>query len=213
LALENVALRQQLADFRQIRPRPALVNADRAFWVLLRAIRSEWSGAQVIVIVTPETVVRWHRRGFWLYWDALSRKDRIPGRPRIDREIRKLTIQVAAENPTWRAPRIHGELLMLGYEVAERTVSRCLLKRPPDQDKIRQWKTFLENHRHAIVAMDLFTIPLATFRVLYAPIAPWSSSIMGGAFCVTVTSVSIPRRCGSFSNCGRPFPLTPRHGI
>ena len=92
---------------------------------------------------------------------------------------------MAAENPTWRAPRIHGELLMLGYKVSERTVSRYLPKRPPDQDKIRQWKTFLENHRHAIAAMDLFTIPLGIFRVLYAPIAPWSSSIMGGVFCFT----------------------------
>ena len=144
LALENVALRQQLANFKQRQPRPALTNADRAFWVLLRTIRSEWSDA--LVIVTPETVVRWHRRGFRLYWDALSRKGRNPGRPRIDCEIRKLIIQMASENPTWRAPRIHGELLMLGYDVSERTVSRYLPKRPPDQDKIRQWKTFLENH-------------------------------------------------------------------
>ena len=166
----RVALRQQLANFKQRRPRPELANADRAFSVLLRTIRSEWTDA--LVIVTPETVVRWHRRGFRLYWHALSRKGRKPGPFRIDREIRKLIIQMAAENPTWRAPRIHGELLMLGYEVSERTVSRYLPKRPPEQDKIRQWKTFPENHRHAIAAMNLFTIPLATFRVLYAPSTP-----------------------------------------
>ncbi len=99
-------------------------------------MRSEWSDA--LVIVTPETVVRWHRRGFELYWDALSPKGRKPGRPRLDREIRKLIIQMASEEPTWRAPRIHGELLMLGYGVSERTVSRYLPNRPPDQDKISQ---------------------------------------------------------------------------
>jgi len=166
LALENVALRQQLANFKQRQPRPALADADRAFWVLLRTIWSKWSDA--LIIVTPETVVRWHCKGFRLYWDALSRKGRKSGRAQIDRQIRKLIVQMASENSTWRAPRIHGELLMLGYDVSERTVSRYLPKRPPDQDKIRQWKTFLENHRHAIASMDLFTIPLATFRVLYA---------------------------------------------
>ena len=166
LALENVALRQQLSAFKHKQPRPALTSADRAFWVLLRAVWSKWSNS--LIVVSPDTVVRWHRKGFRLYWDALSRKGRKPGRPRKDHEIRQLIRRMAIENPTWRAPRIHGELLMLGYDVSERTVSRYLPKRPSDPDKIKQWKAFLKNHRHDIAAMDFFKIPLVTFRVLSA---------------------------------------------
>ena len=164
--MENVALRQQLATFRQKTPRPRLTGADRAFWVMLRSVWSKWSNA--LVIVSPGTVMRWHRKGFRLYWDALSRKGRRPGRPRKDLEIRDLIRRIAAENPTWGAPKVHAELLKLGFEVAERTVSRYLPRRSPNPDKIKQWMTFLQNHRHAIAAMDLFTIPLATFRVPYA---------------------------------------------
>ena len=101
---------------------------------------------------------------------------------------------------------------MLGYDVSERTVSRYLPKRPPDEDKFRQWKTFLENHRNSIAAMDLFTIPLATFRVLYAlVIIDHGRRVL--LYCNIIRTVSIPRRCGSFSNCARPFPLTLHHGI
>ena len=126
LALENVALRQQLSAFKHKQPRPVLTCADRAFWVLLRAVWSKWSNS--LIIVSPDTVVRWHRKGFRLYWDALSRKCRKPGRPRKDHEIRQLIRRMAIENPTWRAPHIHGELLMLGYDVSKRTVSRYLPK-------------------------------------------------------------------------------------
>ena len=110
---------------------------------------------------------RWHRKGFRLYWDALSRKGRKPGRPQKDREIRDLIRRMAAENPTWGAPRVHAELLKLGFEVAERTVSWYLPKRPPNPDKIKLWMAFLRNHRGAIAAMDLFTIPMLTFQILY----------------------------------------------
>jgi len=165
LTLENLALRQQLATFKQEQPRPRLTDADRAFWILLRSLWSKWSNA--LIIVSPDTVVRWHRKGFRLYWNALSRKGRKPGRLRKDRKIRELVRRMAAENPTWRAPRIHAELLKLGFDVAERTISRYLPKRSPNPDKIKQWMAFLRNHRDAIAAMDFFIVPLLTFQVLY----------------------------------------------
>jgi len=165
LTLENMALRQQLAAFKQKQPGPRLTDADRAFWVLLRSLWSKWGDA--LIIVSPDTVVRWHRKGFRLYWNALSRKGRKPGRPRKDREIRELVRRMATENPTWRAPRIHAELLKLGFDVAERTISRYLPKRSPDPDKMKQWMAFLRNHRDAIAAMDFFIVPLLTFQVLY----------------------------------------------
>ena len=165
LAMENLALRQQLAAFKLKNPRPSLSDTDRAFWVLLRRLWPNWSNA--LIVVTPDAVVRWHRKGFRHYWNALSRKGRKPGRPKVNREIRELILRMAAENPTWGAPRIHGELLMLGFDVSERTVSRYLPKKPTNPDKVKQWMTFLKNHRDAIVAMDFFIVPLVTFKILY----------------------------------------------
>jgi putative transposase len=117
LALENLALRQQLAILHRTTKRPKLSKADRAFWVILSRLWSGWQSA--LVFVKPETVIRWHRKGFRLYWTWKSRKR--SGRPPIDAEIRKLIRRIASENPTWGAPRIHGELLMLGFEVGEAT--------------------------------------------------------------------------------------------
>ena len=165
LALENLALRQQLAVFKQETPRPYLTNTDRTFWVLLRSLWSKWSDS--LIVVSPDTVVAWHQQGFHRFWDALSRKGRKPGRPRKDQEIRDLIQRMVAENPTWRAPRIHAELLKLGFNVAERTVSRYLPERLPNPDKIKLWMAFLRNHRDEIAAMDFLTIPLLSFRVLY----------------------------------------------
>ncbi len=119
LALEILALRQQVLVLKGKNPRPTLGRFDRLFWVALRRVWSRWT--EVLVVVRPETVVSWHRAGFRLYWRFISRRaDR--GRPRIIHQVRKLIQRMAAENPTWRAPRIHGELLKLG--VSERTVSR-----------------------------------------------------------------------------------------
>jgi hypothetical protein len=117
LALENLALRQQLAIVQRKTKRPRLTQADRAFWVALCRLWPDWHNA--LIIVKPETVIRWHRKGFKLYWTWKSRKR--TGRPPIDAEIRKLIRRIASENPTWGAPRIHGELLMLGFEVGEAT--------------------------------------------------------------------------------------------
>ena len=123
LALENVALRQQLAMYQRARPRPAVRWSDRLFWVALRRAWMDWRSA--LVIVRPATVVAWHRRGFVWYWTWRSRP--IGGRPRVSNELRRLIGEMAGANPLWGAPRIHGELAKLGLSVSERTVSRLML--------------------------------------------------------------------------------------
>jgi putative transposase len=144
-------------------PRPKLGRWDRLFWVVLRRLWSRW--AEVLIVVKPETVVGWHRGGFRLYWRFLSRRG--PGRPRITSELRQLIQRMASENRTWGAPRIHGELLKLGLEISERTVSRYLARLGRGGNSGRRWLTFLKNHREVIAAIDFFTVPTATFRVLY----------------------------------------------
>ncbi|HMD95795.1 MAG TPA: IS3 family transposase [Terriglobia bacterium] len=124
LALENLALRQQLTVFKRKCPRARLRRADRFFWVWLSRCWKDWQRA--LIIVRPETVVAWHRTGFRLFWTCISwRKG---GRPEVSPAIRALILKMAAANPLWGAPRIHGELLRLGMEVSERTVSRLMPK-------------------------------------------------------------------------------------
>ena len=166
LALETAALRQQLAVLKRKQPRPKLHGLDRLFWIALRQLWSGW--AEALIIVKPETVVSWHRAGFRLFWRLRSRSRR-PGRPQVSEEIRQLIRRMKADNPTWGAPRIHGELLQLGFEISEPTVSRYLqrLKRHCDADKAKRWLAFLSNHREVIAAFDFFTVPTITFRVLY----------------------------------------------
>src|SRR5215469_1997744 len=164
LAVELVALRQQLSVLKRKNPRPRLDRWDRLFWVVLRRLWSRW--AEALIVVKPETVVSWHRAGFRLYWRFLSRRG--PGRPRITSELRQLLQRLARENPLWGAPRIHGELLKLGFEVSERTISRYLARLGGREgDTGKRWLTFLKNHREVMAAMDFFTVPTATFRVLY----------------------------------------------
>jgi putative transposase len=162
-AVEVLALRQQVAVLKRRRPRPPLRPLDRLFWTLLRATWSRWKDA--LVIVKPETVVGWHRAGFRLYWRWKSR--RRDGRPRIKEEIRVLIRRLAQENSDWGAPKIHGELQKLGLVLSERTVARYLRSLQRRGDPAKKWLAFLRNHREAIVALDLFTVPTATFRVLY----------------------------------------------
>jgi transposase InsO family protein len=161
LALENLALRQQLAILKQESKRPKLNKADRAFWVALSRLWPDWQSA--LILVKPETVIGWHRKGFKLYWSLKSRNR--SGRPPIDVEIRALIRRMARENPTWGAPRIHGELLKLGFELGEATVSRYMPRRrkPPSQS----WRAFVRNHTRELVSIDFFVVPTATFRVLY----------------------------------------------
>ncbi len=163
LMLENLALRQQLSTVLQKR-RPRIGPVDRAFWVVLRRLWSRWSDA--VVIVKPETVIGWHRAGFALYWTWLSRRRRSPGRAAVGREVRDLVRRMASENG-WGAPRIYGELMKLGFKVSERTVSRYMPQHGRWPERRQSWLTFLRNHREVIVAMDFFTVPTATFRLLY----------------------------------------------
>jgi hypothetical protein len=137
----------------------------KLFWIALRKLWSGWK--ESLVLVTPRTVVAWHRAGFRLYWKWLSRASRIGGRKRVSEEIRALIFRMAAENPTWGAPRIHGELLKLGFNLSEPTVSRWLRQIPRTPDPAQRWLTFLRNHRDAFAAMDFFTVPTLTLGVLY----------------------------------------------
>jgi putative transposase len=157
-----LALRQQLAVCNQSIKCPKLRPRDRVFWVLLSRLWPNWQSA--LAIVQPETVIKWHRMGFKLYWRWKSRAGK-PGRPPIEREIRDLIRRMSKENPTWGAPRIVSELALLGHDVAENTVAKYMVRhrKPPSQT----WRTFLDNHVPDIAACDFFTVPTATFRILY----------------------------------------------
>jgi putative transposase len=164
VAIENAALRMQLAAFQRKRKRPLLTTLDRVFWITLRSLWADWR--RHLMYVQPETVVRWQRERFRRFWARLSnRQVRRRGRPSTAGELRRLVEQMAAANPLWRAPRIHGELKMLGIAISERTVSRILrtLRRPPNQT----WKTFLHNHVGQMVSTDFFTVPTITMKVLF----------------------------------------------
>ena len=163
LAAENMALRHQVMVLRrQLRGKIRLMNLDRLF--LVHLYRCFPSILQVLVTVQPETVIRWHRVGFRSYWRWKSRSR--GGRPQIDSELRALIRRMNIENPLWGAPRIHGELLKLGFEVAQSTVAKYMAKRrgPPCQG----WRTFVRNHAPDLAAMDLFVVPTISFSLLYA---------------------------------------------
>ena len=162
LILENTALRHQIEVLQRNCTRPALKWRDRAFWDILSCIWPDWR--KFIYIVQPETVVSWHRCGFRYYWRWKSRY-RWPGRPKVSREVRELIRQMSQANPLWGAPRIHGELLKLGIEVSQATVSKYMVK--PEHRPSQSWQTFLANHAKDIVSIDFFTVPTANFRVLY----------------------------------------------
>ena len=141
---------------------PRVTSVDRAFWAFLSRTWSRWK--EVLVIVQPDTVVRWHRKGFRLYWRCISR----PGarRPPIPVEVQALIRQFANEND-WRARKVQAELEKLGFSVSLATVSRYLPKRNPDQDRRQRWKTFLRNHKDGIAAMEFIVVPIVRFRLLY----------------------------------------------
>ena len=151
-----------LAVFSQRHPRPRLSTIDRAFWVALSRLWPRWRNA--LVIVRPETVVRWHREGFRRYWRSISTPG--PGRPPIAEETRRLIAQMATENH-WRARKIRAELSKLGIEVSLATIARYLPKPTPDPDTHQRWLTFLRNHRDVIAGMDFFVVPTVRFHLLY----------------------------------------------
>src|SRR6478672_3683004 len=163
LEAENAALRHQLVILRRkVRGRVRLTDGDRLFFIQLY----RWfpSALKAITIVRPETLVRWHRAGFRRYWRWKSRS--LGGRPQIDGDMRALIRRMSVENPLWGAPRIHGELLKLGFEVAQSSVAKYMVKRrgPPSPG----WRTFLRSHAPDIAAMDLFIVPTIGFDLLYA---------------------------------------------
>jgi putative transposase len=162
LVLENLALRHQLAALQRTAKRARFQGRDRLFWIALARSWRNWRTA--LVLVQPDTVVRWHREWLRRRWTRRS-KHRPDGRPPIDQQIRALVRDMATANPLWGAPRIHGELRTLGVDVSERTVSRLLEphKRPPSQT----WRTFLTNHLASAASMDFFTVPTLTGRVLF----------------------------------------------
>ena len=162
LEAENIVLRQQVIVLSRKAPsRVRLRNIDRLVFVWL--YRCFPAILSAITVVKPETLIRWHRRGFRAYWRWKSRQ--CGGRPRIDREVRDLIRRMSKENSLWGAPRIHGELLMLGIEVAQSTVARYMFRRqgPPSQG----WKTFLRNHTVGIASIDLFVVRTISFELLY----------------------------------------------
>jgi transposase InsO family protein len=182
LEAENAVLRHQLIVLRRkVRGRVRLTNNDR--WFLIQLYRWFPSIVHILTIVQPETLVRWHRAGFRNYWRWKSR--RRGGRPQIEADLRALIRQMSMENPLWGAPRIHGELLKLGFEVAQSSVAKYMVKRrgPPSQG----WRTFLRNHAPDIAAMDLFVVPTIGFGLLYAfittnPTAEWIARQLTEAF-------------------------------
>jgi transposase InsO family protein len=162
LEAENAALRHQLIVLRRkVQGRVRLTNSDR--WFLIQLYRWFPSVLKVITVIRPETLVRWHRAGFRRYWCWKSRG--VGVRPQINAELRALIWRMSVENPLWGAPRIHGELLKLGF-VAQSSVAKYMVKRqgPPSQG----WRTFLRNHAPEVAAMDLFSVPTIGFDLLYA---------------------------------------------
>jgi transposase InsO family protein len=163
LEAENAVLRHQLIILRRrLHGRVRLTNHDR--WFFIQLYRWFPSILKILTIIRPETLLHWHRAGFRWYWRWKSR--RRGGRPQIETELRALIRRMSIENPLWGAPRIHGELLKLGFEVAQSSVAKYMVKRcgPPSQG----WRTFLRNHAQDIAAMDLFVVPTIGFDLLYA---------------------------------------------
>jgi transposase InsO family protein len=161
--LELAVLRLQLATLLQRAPRRSRIRPWIRF-AIAWLCRSWPRLLASIRIVRPETVVRWHREGFRLFWKWKSRSK--GGRPKVARELRELIRRMSCENPLWGAPRIHGELLKLGFTVAESTVAKYMLRRPGGRS--RRWKTFLRNHAGEIAAIDMLTVPTLGFERLYA---------------------------------------------
>src|ERR1700756_4686358 len=163
LQVEILALRHQIGVLRRsAKKRPKLTVADRLFWACLSGAWADWQSA--LVIVKPETVIAWHRKGFRLFWTWKVRRGH-PGRPPVSKEFRQLIRKMSRENPLWGAPRIHGELLKLGIDIGETSVSKYMIRRrnPPSQT----WRTLLENHVKTTVSVDFFTVPTIRFQLLY----------------------------------------------
>jgi putative transposase len=176
-------------------PRPKLRPADRLFWAGLTRVWAGWR--QALVIVSPDTVLRWKRRRFREYWTRLSSRSR-GGRPPVSKEVAALVRTMATANPLWGAPRIHGELLKLGIDIAERTVSRLMPKDRPHPSQT--WRTFIANHVRDLISIDFFTVPTVRLRVLLVPRCPRSPP---PAHCPLQPHRAPHRRLDRPTGCGR----------
>jgi putative transposase len=161
MALEIIALRHQLDVLQRNAKRPRLNPSDRALWAVLFHVLPNWR--RQLTIVQPDTVVGWHRAGWRLYWRWRCRSVR--GRPKVSAEIRGLIRKMSSENRLWGAPRIHGELLKLGYDVCETTIAKYMFRNPGPS--VQTWRTFIRNHMSEMVAVDFFTVHTAIFKTLY----------------------------------------------
>jgi putative transposase len=163
LQAEILALRYQLLVLQRSSRghKLRLGSPDRAFWVSLSRLWTEWRS--VLIIVKPETVIAWHRKGFRLYWTWKSRHP--SGRPAVSSEVADLIRRMTLANPRWGTPRIHGELLKLGIQVSQATVAKYMVRhrKPPSQN----WRNFLRNHMQSLVSADFFVVPTITFRLLF----------------------------------------------
>ena len=162
LALENIALRQQLAVYKRTVNRPRIEDRDRIFWLSIMGMLREWKEA--LVFVQPRTVIKWHRKGFAFYWRRKSRAT--PGRPPISMKLIMLIRRLSKENVLWGAPRIRDELALLGHDLAESTVAKYMVKRR-NAEPSQSWKTFITNHMAESAACDFFVVPTLTFDFLY----------------------------------------------
>lgn len=162
MQLEILALRHQLGVLQRSVKRPKLTPADRLLWAWLCAVWKNWQSS--LFVVKASTVIGWHRKGFRLFWAWKVRHGK-PGRPTVPNEVRALIRTMSRENALWGAPRIHGELLKLGIDIGETSVSKYMIRRrnPPSQT----WRTFLDNHVKTLVSVDFFTVPTIRFQVLY----------------------------------------------
>jgi putative transposase len=164
LMLENAALRQQVVILKRSVLRPRIQDSDRVFWILLQRFLTDWKSS--LLIVKPETVLRWHRKGWAYYWARKSRP-RKPGAPPIGWKLVRLIQRLSVENVTWGAPRIRDELVLLGHDVAQSTVEEYMVKRS-DPRRGQRWTTFLRNHMRVTAACDFFVVPTLTFKLFYA---------------------------------------------
>jgi len=195
--LENLFLRKQLEIAERSSPKLKIKPTDRFFLAFLIDLYNSWREA--LLVVQPETVIRWHRQSFRVFWKWKSRST--PGRPAIPQTQINLIKQMATDNPLWGAPRIHGEMLKLGFDISESTVLRYMPKKAPRTTRQR-WKTFLKNHSSHIASLDFLVVPTITFRLLYVivflshdrrriihfnvtahPTAHWSAQQLRNAFC------------------------------
>ncbi len=185
LVAENLALRQQLVVLRRKTKRPRLLQGDRVFWLWLARSWTRWRHS--LLVVKPETVVRWHRQGFKYYWTWKSRQR--SGRPTVAPEVRELIRKMSRANPLWGAPRIHGELLKLGIDISQASVGKYMIRprRPPSPS----WRAFLDNHVFPWDTAPRYMIPdrdgiydndftrcahaLGIKQVLIAPHSPWQN--------------------------------------